>query len=133
VTPYTPGTGKVNAAGRFEVQSVDRTPQSLTTKAKKSKVKGKVTVSGRLVAGGKGISGVSVNILAGKKSVGKATTRAGGYYTALVTAAATAKFSAAVTVAPKKSASCAAYFAPSPCVGAWVAGFTAKSTAVKAS
>ena len=77
VTPYTPGTGKVNAAGTIEVQSVDRTPQVLTTKAKKT-AKGKVTVSGRLVAGGKGVSGISVTILAGKKTVGKAVTKAGG-------------------------------------------------------
>ena len=133
VTPYTPGTGKVNAAGTFEVQSVDRTPQVLTTKAKKSKTAGKVTVSGRLIAGGKGVTGASVNILAGKKSVGKAVTKAGGYYSALVTAPGTAKFSASVTVAPKKAASCTTFFAPAPCAGAWVAGFTAKSTPVKAS
>ena len=131
MTPYTPGTGKVNAAGTFEVQSVDRTPQVLTTKAKKKA--GKVAVSGRLVAGGKGVTGISVTILAGKKSVGKAVTKAGGYYSKLVTAPGTAKFSASVAVAPRKAASCTPYFAPAPCAGSWVAGFTAKSTAVKAS
>ena len=66
VTPYSPGTGKVNAAGTIEVQSVDKTPQVLTTKAKKTG-KGKVTVSGRLVAGGKGVTGISVAILAGRR------------------------------------------------------------------
>jgi hypothetical protein len=132
ITPYTPGTGKVNAAGTIEVQSLDKTPQVLTVKAKKKKP-GKVTVSGRLVAGGKGVSGISVTILAGKKTVGKATTKAGGYFAALVTAPGTAKFSASVAVAPKKNAACAPYFAPAPCAGSWVAGFTAKSTAVKAS
>lgn len=132
VTPYSPGTGKVNAAGTFEVQSVDKTPQVLTTKAKKTG-KGKVTVSGRLVAGGKGVAGVSVTILAGKKTVGKAVTKGGGTFSKLVTAPGTARFSTSVTVAPRKAASCAPYFAPAPCAGAWVAGFTAKSTAVKAS
>ena len=132
VTPYSPGTGKVNAAGTIEVQSVDRTPQVLTAKAKKT-AKGKVTVSGRLVAGGKGVSGISVTILAGKKTVGKAVTKAGGVYSKLVTAPGTAKFSASVAVAPRKAASCSPYFAPAPCAGSWVAGFTAKSTAVKAS
>lgn len=132
VTPYTPATGKVNVAGKFEVQSVDRTPQVLTAKAKK-KGAGRVTVSGRLVAGGKGVAGVSVSIFAGKKSVGKAVTKSGGYYAALVTAPGTAKFSASVAVTPRKAALCTAFFAPAPCVGSWVAGFTAKSTAVKAS
>jgi hypothetical protein len=132
VTPYTPGTGKANVAGRFEVQSLDRTPQMLTAKAKKKKA-GKIAVSGRLVTGGKGVAGIPVTILAGKKSVGKATTKAGGYFAALVSAPGTAKFSATVAVAPRKSASCVAAFAPAPCVGSWVAGFTAKSTAVKAS
>jgi hypothetical protein len=131
VTPYSPGTGKVNAAGTFEVQSVDRTPQVLTVKAKQTG-KGKVTVSGRLQAGGKGVAGISVSILAGKKTVGKAVTKAGGTFSKLVTAPGTAKFSASVSVAPKKAASCAPYFAPAPCAGAWVAGFTTKSTAVKA-
>ena len=34
VTPYSPGTGKANPAGTVEVQSVDRTPQQLTVRAK---------------------------------------------------------------------------------------------------
>ena len=79
MTPYSPGTGKVNPAGTVEVQSVDRTPQVLTVRAKKTEA-GKVAVSGRLVAGGRGVSGVSVTILAGKKAVGKGVTKAGGYF-----------------------------------------------------
>ncbi len=131
VTPYAPGTGKVNPAGKIEVQSVDRTPQVLTVKAKKRL--GKVAVSGRLVAGGRGVSGISVAILTGKKSVGKAVTKAGGYFSTLVTASGTARFSASVAVAPRKTATCSPSFAPAPCAGSWAAGFTAKSTAVKAS
>ena len=113
MTPYTPATGKVNGAGRIEVQSVDRTPQVLTIKAKKRRL-AKVAVSGRLLAGGRGVSGISVAILAGKKSVGKAVTKAGGYFNALVTAPGTARFSASVAVAPRKTASCSPAFAPLP-------------------
>jgi hypothetical protein len=131
VTPYSPGTGKPNAAGTVEVQSVDRTPQTLTLKAKVRKA-GKVTVSGRLVAGGRGVSGAPLTILSGKRSVGKATTKAGGYFSAVVNATRAARLSASTTVAPRKAASCTAYFAPAPCVGSWVAGFTATSATVKA-
>ena len=131
VTPYTPGAGKVNAAGTIEVQSVDRTPQVLTVKAK-VKAPGSVSVSGRLVAGGKGVAGAAVTVIAGKKAVGKAVTKSGGYFTALVKAPRAAKFSASAVVAPRKATSCSPYFAPVPCTGSWVAGFTTTSTAVKA-
>jgi len=132
VTPYTPGAGKVNAAGTIEVQSIDRTPQLVTVKAKVKKP-GSVSLSGRLVAGGKGVAAARVTILAGKRAVGKTVTKAGGYFSAIVTAQRSAKFSASVAVAPRKAPSCSSYFAPAPCVGSWVAGFTATSAAVKAS
>jgi hypothetical protein len=132
VTPYSPGTGKANTAGAVEVQSVDRTPQVLTVKAKKAKARGTVSVTGRLVGGGKGVAGAQVTVLAGKKAVGKTVTRSGGYFKAVVKAPGTARFSASAVALPRKSASCTAFFAPIPCVGSWVAGFTAKSAAVKA-
>ncbi len=132
VTPYTPGTGKVNPAGTIEVQSVDRTPQVLTSKAKLG-ASGSVAVSGRLVAGGKGVAGAAVTVLAGKKAVGKTVTRSGGYYTVRVKAPGLAKFSASAAVAPKKAATCPAFFAPVPCAGQWVAGFTATSAPQRAS
>lgn len=131
VTPYTPGAGKVNVAGTIEVQSIDRTPQEVTIRANAAKKPGSVRVSGRVRAGGKGISGAAVSILAGKKVVGKATSRSGGYFQAVVTAPKSATFSVSTTVAPRP-ASCSAYFAPVPCAGAWYAGFTATSDAVKA-
>lgn len=130
VTPYTPGAGTANAAGTVEVQSIDRTPQEMTIAAKAAKQAGSVLVFGKVRAGGKGIGGAEVSILAGKKAVGKATSRPGGYYQAVVTAPASATFTATTTVAPR-TASCTAYFPPVPCAGAWYAGFTASSEAVK--
>jgi hypothetical protein len=130
VTPYTPGTGKANVAGTLEVQSLDRTPQALTLAAKLRKP-GSVLVSGKLVAGGKGVPGAAVTVLAGKRKVGTATTKAGGVFSILLKASGAAKFSATTVVTPKKAASCTAALAPT-CAGQWVAGFTATSAAVKA-
>jgi hypothetical protein len=130
VTPYSPGTGKANVAGTLEVQSLDRTPQQLTVAAKLRKP-GSVLVSGKLIAGGKGVPGAPVSILAGRRAVAKATTKAGGAFSILVKASGAAKFSATTVVPPRKAASCSAALAPS-CAGQWVAGFTASSAAVKA-
>ena len=131
VTPYSPGTGKANTAGTIEVQSVDRTPQLLTVTAKLRKP-GSVLVAGKLVAGGKGVPGAAVTILAGNRGVAKTTTKAGGKFSILVKASGAARFSASTVVLPKKAASCSAYFAPAPCAGSWVAGFTATSIVVRA-
>ena len=125
VTPYAPGTGKANAAGTIEVQSVDRTPQVLTLRAKLRKP-GSVAVSGRLVAGGKAVVGAPVTILNGKRAIGKTVTKAGGAFSTVVSATRTAKLSASTTVAPRKAASCTAYFPPAPCAGSWVAGFSGR-------
>jgi hypothetical protein len=133
VTPYTPGAGKANAAGTVEVQSVDRTPQEVTITTRAAKKAGSMLVFGKIRAGGKGIAGAEVSILAGKTAVGKATSGPGGNYQAVVTAPAAATFSATTVVAPRAIASCSAYFAPAPCAGAWYAGFSATSEAAKAS
>ena len=84
----------------------------LTVKAKKRKP-GKVAVSGRLVAGGRGVPGVAVTILAGKRGVGKVTTKAAAPSRSRQ-GLGTARFSASVVVTPRKAAACAPYFAPAP-------------------
>jgi hypothetical protein len=131
VTPYSPGTGKANPAGTVEVQSVDRTPQQLTVSAKLRKP-GSVAVAGRLLAGGRAVPGAAVTILAGKRGVAKVTTKSNGSFAIVVKASGAARFSATTVVTPRKAASCNAYFAPAPCAGTWVAGFTATSAAVRA-
>ncbi len=131
VTPYAPGTGKANPAGTVEVQSVDRTPQQLTVSAKLRKP-GSVAVAGRLLAGGRAVPGAAVTILAGKRGVAKVTTKSNGSFAIVVKASGAARFSATTVVTPRKAASCNAYFAPAPCAGTWVAGFTATSAAVRA-
>lgn len=131
VTPYSPGTGKANPAGTVEVQSVDRTPQQLTISAKLRKP-GSVAVAGRLLAGGRAVPGAAVTILAGKRGVAKVTTKSNGSFAIVVKASGAARFSATTVVTPRKAASCNAYFAPAPCAGTWVAGFTATSAAVRA-
>ena len=131
-TPYTPATGKANAAGTVEVQAVDRTPAEMTLKATKLKQKRTFSVSGRVIAGSKGISGVQVNILNGKRIVNRVVTKAGGYYSARVTLnTAAATLSAAATAATKSAGTCSSSFPPVPCAGASLSGFVAKSTAVR--
>lgn len=132
-TPYTPATGKANAAGTVEVQSIDRSPQevSLTARAVKGKKK-TAAVSGRVVAGGKGVSGVDVSILIGKKVVAKAKTKAGGFYSARITLpSAAATLTATATGASRSAGTCTGSFPPVPCTTSTYSGFAAKSTAVR--
>ena len=93
---------------------------------------GFVAVAGRLLAGGRAVPGAAVTILAGKRGVAKVTTKSNGSFAIVVKASGAARFSATTVVTPRKAASCNAYFAPAPCAGTWVAGFTATSAAVRA-
>ena len=132
-TPYSPGTGKANAAGTVDLQSIDRTPQEVSLKARA--VKGKTrtaTVSGRVLTGGRGVSGVDVSIRIGKRVVAKLKTKAAGAYARRITLpTATATLTATATAGPRPSGTCVAAFPPIPCAGSWVSGFTATSTPVR--
>lgn len=132
-TPYTPATGKANAAGTVEVQSIDRSPQELTLKARAVKSKRRTAaVSGRVIAGGKGVSGVDVSILIGKTVVARAKSKAGGTYSARITLPrAAATLTATATAASRSAAGCTGSFPPVPCTGSSYSGFTAKSAAVR--
>ena len=121
------GNGKVNPAGKIEVQSVDRTPQVLTVKAKKT-ARARSPSSGRLVAGGKGVSGISVTILAGKKSVGKAVTKAGGYLQQARHRIRDGEVLRLGRGGAAEDRHVSPSFAPAPCAGSSAARFTAKST-----
>lgn len=131
ITPYTPATGRANAAGTVEVQSVDKTPQEVTVNGRKVKnKKNTATISGRVLAGGKGVSGAAVQVLVGKRVVGKTTSKSGGTYKVTVKLPArSASVTATATAAATPAGTCAPAFAPVPCVGKWNGGFTATSAA----
>ena len=132
-TPYTPGTGKANPAGTVQVQSIDRTPQEVTLNAKAVKrLKRTVSASGRVVTGGRGITGADVKIMIGKKVVATAKTKSGGYYSARITLpGAAATLTATATGALRQGGTCTATFPPVPCTGSNFSGFTATSAAVR--
>jgi hypothetical protein len=137
-TPYTPASGKVNAAATVDVQSTDRTPQAVTLSGKGvAKKKKTVAVSGRVTAGGEGVAGVNVSILIGKKAIGSFKTKAGGAYAGnvkLPTAAASLTAKASAPARTFAAGSCTGVFPPVPCIGATTAPFvvTSKPVRVKA-
>jgi hypothetical protein len=130
VTPYSPGTGKANAAGTVEVQSTDRTPQSVTIAGKPGKKSKTAVVSGKVVAGGQGVSGASVSILRGKTAVAKVTTKAGGAYSATVKLNGAAALSASAVFSARAGGTCTPAFGV-PCSGNTAAGFSVASKAVR--
>jgi hypothetical protein len=131
-TPYTPTTGKANPAGAVETHSQDRTPQHLTLLGRPAGTS-RVRLSGQLTSGGKGLSGQTIRILAGKKVVATTKTRAGGRYTTTAKLPTrTATLTATTTVADRDLGGCQqAAFAPLPCMGITIGGFTATSASVR--
>jgi hypothetical protein len=131
VTPYTPGTGKANAAGTVEIQSTDRTPQSVTIAGKAGKKSKTAVVSGKVTAGGQGVSGATVSILRGKTAVAKVTTKAGGSYSVTVRLKAATALSASAVFTVRAGGTCTPAFAPIPCSSKTVAGFSVATQAVR--
>jgi hypothetical protein len=126
--PYGAGTGRPNAAGVASAETQERVPKTLTLAAKANS--GAVIVSGRLTEGGKGIVGVSVDVLSGTKVVGKVQTKARGYFAGTLRAPVSGRLSASADVPTRSLPSCVqAIFAN--CVTATVSGFTARSAAVR--
>jgi hypothetical protein len=127
-TPYGAGA-TLNTAASVESQSTDRTPQELVIKAKAVKGKHKVaTVSGVLTAGGKGVSGGTVKVMIGKKTIGSLKTKAGGKFSGTVKLPTrNATLVAQGVVATKSAGSCSALTAGMACQGRSNAGFTVAS------
>ena len=142
-TPYTPNTGKVNAAGTFEARAIVGIPatvsiaKSYTVKTNTWKVAGKVTEGGQPVVGAsvriaRGATGASLP----KSSTAK--TNSGGTYVASgkLSPRKTTFFRASVTVAERPNAvGCAqalpTTIAPAGCGSATMAGWSAQSAVVK--
>lgn len=135
-TAYGAGTGKPDVTSTVEAQSLARTPQTLSFKAKGNKGKKTASVTGSVTEGGKGVAGATVRILAGGKPVGKAVTGATGTFKATVRLkSAVATLQARVTVAARDlgGSACVATFGALgvPCTDATVAGFTLVSARVR--
>jgi hypothetical protein len=122
-TPFAAGTSTVNAAGAAEAQGLDATPGELTIASARRVKNGGVRVTGKLTQGAKGVSKQTVTVKAGKR-VAKATTLPGGRFTVTLTRVTASKVTATATVAARADSCHTARFAPAPCVGATVGGFS---------
>lgn len=136
-TPYTPNTGKVNAAGTFEARALVGLP-AVVTIAKSYNVKTNIwTISGRVREGNNVVSGASVHVFKGASSTTVVASDVGTYKKSgkLIPRKATL-FKATVTVPERASASgCTsplpATIAPAGCVSATLSGWSAQSATVK--
>ena len=133
VTPYTPATGRANPAGTVEVQSVDRTPQQVTLAGRAVRGQARtVRVSGRVRAAERGVAGARVQVLLGTRVLGRATTKAGGVWSATVRIpTATAFLRASATYTAASAGTCTAGFPPVPCGAKTFGGFVAASSRVR--
>jgi hypothetical protein len=147
LTPYTPNTGKANAAGTVEVQSLVRLPTEVLLKAAKKRIVTKKRVKGKLrrfvstrvgVAAGvgegdAGIQGAKVTFLVNGRKVGTFTTSAKGITAIVFTLKkGTASVSASAVVPDRDlgASACTATFGL-PCTSATVGGSTVGARAVK--
>jgi hypothetical protein len=122
-TPYV--AGKAAATPSVEAESLDRTPQELTLNGVPARAPGTATVSGRLKVGGKGFSGATVKILAGKRVVATAKTGPGGRFkTAVKLAGKSAKLTASADAAAATTTCQGGLFAPATCASATRAAFS---------
>jgi hypothetical protein len=153
VTPYTPNTGKANAAATIELQSIVSLPSQLTIsgKARKSAKAGTSTVSysGTLRSNGKPVADGTVDVFRGPTARGvkkfkSQTTDDAGRYTGSFAAKQAKKASAVYVLARATVAdqdlgatACTATFVPPaspfpiPCQDATVGGFTLSSNTAK--
>jgi hypothetical protein len=125
--PYAAGGTSLNTGGAVEAEAQDRTPHEVTVSAKRGKAGGTVTVSGKVKQGGKGLVGIPVNVLAGKKVVASGKTTAGGSFK-IVAKTSAKSLVAQATVPDRKLPSCVQpLFVPAQCVSATISGFVVKS------
>jgi hypothetical protein len=132
-TPYAAGT-TANQAGSVEIQSFDRYPTDVSLTAKLAKGTRQATVTGRVLAGAVGVPDATVQIVAGNKAIGKATTDKRGRFTTSVALPrpGVSLTAVAIAAAQPRTGCQEAAFAPLPCVSSTNGGFTATSEPVKA-
>jgi hypothetical protein len=142
-TPYTPNTGKVNAAGTFEARALVGLPSLITISQSYNKKSNTWKVSGRVREGNNVVGGATVHIVRGNAATRltkttTATTSAVGTYVASgkLVPRATTYFRASVTVAERANAAgcpqpLPATVAPAGCVSATLSGWSAQSAVVK--
>lgn len=130
--PYA--AARQNPAGGAEAEGQDRLPWEVTVKARALKARtaaqrGRVTVSGRVSQGSRGVSGVTVRVLAGKKVIGTVKSKAGGNYSVVLRTSAralTARAAGGVRMLP---ACVEPKLAPLPCRSSTISGFDVTSEA----
>lgn len=113
-TPYTPGTATPNAANATQSTSYVRLPVALTIKAKRQRVKKRTfaRVTACLSEAGRGLRGITVNILGGRTStkvarVARGRTNARGCLTTRVRVKTKTMFiRALVNVSPRSAPGC---------------------------
>ena len=135
-TPYARGTGRPDIAGTAQAQSVVRSDTQLTLQARVvSRGKRKFArLTGRL----EDVAGARVQLLAGSRSLGFVTTRAGGAFSKTVRITRTTTFRARATVRQSDAtASGCTPAVPLPgggtarCASVTLGGFTATSRTVR--
>ena len=111
-TPYTPRTGRANALGTVESQSVVRTPARLTLTGRRvvqrigrtRRTRTLARLSGTLRAGGEAVEGAQVDIMVGNRRVARVRTGANGTFRATVRLTRTTTFRARATAAATSEA-----------------------------
>jgi hypothetical protein len=137
-TPYTPRTGRPNAAGSVQSQSVARTPARLSLTGKRVVAGGKkrrvtsARLAGQLRAGGAGVSGASVQIVANGRPVGTVRTGAGGTYRITLRLTKTTTFRARATAgATSTTGGCTPIVPSTTCTTVSTASISATSNSVR--
>jgi hypothetical protein len=132
LTPYTVGTGTVNAAGTVAAPAAIA-PGAVTLSAKRSRAG--ATLTGAVTQDGQARGGASVTIFGGSKAtglkrLGKAKVAANGKF-AFKARAGTFFRADAVATSTAAASLCSKIALPVPCVNPTVNGFVAKSKVVK--
>ena len=132
LTPYTVGTGTVNAAGTVAAPAAIA-PGAVTLSAKRSRAG--ATLTGAVTQDGQARGGASVTIFGGSKAIGlkrlgKAKVAANGKF-AFKARAGTFFRADAVATSRAAASLCSKIALPVPCVNPTVNGFVAKSKVVK--
>jgi hypothetical protein len=136
-TPYTPGTGQVNAAGTVAAPAVTA-PGTATIAAKRKRAR--VTVTGTVTQGGQPVGGAAVKLVRGKTAGKLGTfktlrTNARGTFSVTALAAAGTFFRGTTAVPSRASAAVCAQLSsalPAPCVNGTISGFAATTKVVRA-
>jgi hypothetical protein len=116
-------TGAPDLTNKAEAQGLDQVSPALTGKATTSGG-GKATVSGKLTSGGAGVGSQTVNVYQKGKLLTKLTTSKSGSFSGPVSVASGLLRLQAVVPVRSNGACQRAWFAPAPCTGLTLGGFT---------